>query len=112
MGQLVGEQFATAGTPWVVGALAKENVSPGGEGAGIEGAVQGIGMGIGMHADPAEISSKRRFHLAAHPLIQWLTTAAGAVDLVFHTRFNIGTASGLSRHMEHALDMAIAVTVL
>jgi hypothetical protein len=69
-------------------------------------------MGIGMNAYPTEIGPKRRFHLAAHPLIQWLPTAAGAVDLLFHIRFNIGTASGLPCHMEHALDMAIAMAVL
>ena len=69
-------------------------------------------MGIGMDTYPAEIRLERRLHLAAYTLVQCLTTAAGAMDLLFYTRLDLGPASGLPGHMEQALDMAITVALL
>ena len=65
-----------------------------------------------MDTYPAEIRLERRFHLATYTLIQRLTTAAGAMDLLFYTRLDLGPTSGLPGHMEQALHMAITVTVL
>jgi hypothetical protein len=54
----------------------KENVLPGSEGDCVDSVVERVGLGTGMDAHAAEISTKRRLHLAANYRVERLAPPA------------------------------------
>ena len=91
VGQLVREQGEAAVTVRAVGALAKENVGPDGEGARASGAAAPIRIAIAVQTDVAEIAVRIAFE--ERPQRGTDRFASGRQ----HVRLDAGDLAGLCR---------------
>src|SRR6185369_7030049 len=109
VGQLVGEELFASGASGVVLAATEEDVLAGGEGAGLQGVVEGVGFGVGVDTDAAEVGSEGGLHGGAHLFVQATAAGAGAFDRAFDVRSDRnsagstlalhGTGDGLFHHV-------------
>src|SRR5262249_26114318 len=112
VGELVGEELAAGGAAGLVLAAVEEDVGAGGEGAGGERAVEGLGLPAGVDADVAEVGAHRLLEERAGGRIQGMPGAAGPLDRALDLG---GDRAALGAHggaLEQALDVAVAVAPL
>src|SRR5215469_6753017 len=65
MRQLVSQKLSACGIIGVVRSLSKKNIPAGGERHGVDGAVEGVCLGIGVYPDAAEVGAKGRFYVCS-----------------------------------------------
>jgi hypothetical protein len=93
MRQLVSHQLPTAGTTRAIGPLPEKDVPAGGEGAGVQCAVERVGLDIGMYLHIAKVSAKGWLHLGPYPAVQCLPATACSLDGLLHLRGHFGAVS-------------------
>lgn len=78
----MGEQFLAGLAPGAVFSFAKEDVGASGECFGVEGAVELVGMVVGVDADTAEVGAHDVFHVSFGLVWQLLPLAPFAFDVL------------------------------
>src|ERR1700683_2119884 len=112
VGEFVSDQLASRGTSWLIGPLAEENILAGGESARVEGAVQIVGLRVGVDPDPAEIGAERTFHLVLYTAIEVLAATAFLLNGAFDGMGNVVPAHTLSGRRPVSFHILVAVLPL